>query len=515
MSEGLIFSDNPEVYASGKHTSIFVNTINQISDRLADKENPQHYLDINTREKLPQPVTRVELNSYWDSNGSESSLVIEGAIKLDLATFRHEGADNIEDFTELLQERILEAHHGSTAVNLPHEPLGFYVIDGTTTALHIRYSADLSESSIEVNTEQAAYLEDYFYEKSPRVASSNEDSMRKTAKTMVTILDTLYDSYAPHGEDRSRYYAYELSSTRHIKDPSTPTAIGRVAIMFNFKRESTQQETSSHKQSRLSGFESIGGATIAKQRLIERGDLFRDTKRMKDYGIHIEPILLYGEAHSGKTSLVKALARYTDAQLLIQDSSSTDSLTSHFKRITEASERERFILFVKDIDHLVTPQNRSVVAAPTAIQRFLRHAITHTLPNRQNLMIIASTKASAYELPADLIDDCEFEMIYIGKPSEQERRDIWINSLKLHHDKYMKRFHDRDFQSEMKAAVSYMMAFDYDRLVALTDKMNAANIQTVINHALTICANMQGDSRVRVELTQDILEQAIQSYKRH
>lgn len=180
----------------------------------------------------------------------------------------------------------------------------------------------------------------------------------------------------------------------------------------------------------LAGFDSIGGATQAKELLELMALAFKEPELAKEYGITPSSFLLHGPAGTGKTSLAKAFAHEIDAEL--REFSSTDIVDMYvgnsgkfIKKIFQDAKKvtKPLVLFFDEFDS-IAPKGNVGTSERQQVKNVLKKELID-LHEHPHIIVAAATNCDMGDFDEALIRAGRLTPLYVAAPNRNERVDIW------------------------------------------------------------------------------------------
>ena len=530
MSPETYFSDSPDVYAKGRYVSFAAGENTYITERINDREHDQVFLDANDLDGLPYPVSRVRLNSFWETSDSskiqdddEKYFTVDASVDFDPGVFYENNDTQPEALLDSLRKNIKE-YSKQRVTRLPHDPLTLYLADGSPTVIRVVYSATLTEATLSIETNNINNLDiitaSDFQSFVTVPDTTPEELFKRATNTLATILDTLHSSYN-RDMSPSGHFNYEFKGPREFEQPEMRSEIIRTTLgltatkSIDVRTAGTPDRSEYVIEPKPNTFNALGGLDVPKEKLIELGDIFKGRELASRYGLRTQPILLYGPPGTGKTSLVKALADYTDARLEsrrskdIIDKMVGDSpkyLARFFEDIYE--QPFRTIIFLDEIDAFASKRVLGVSAAYAEVQRELQQQISEELPKHPHVLLVAATNSDIDDISEPMTRSGRFEPLFVDRPNATERIDIWYTILQRKQEEFAHLSYT-DPESDKIQPIAEFVSYDFDALSKRTDGLTGADIEAIIQDAVKICYKnhrMSGENQL---LTNDILFRAI------
>ncbi len=245
-------------------------------------------------------------------------------------------------------------------------------------------------------------------------------------------------------------------------------------------------------------FDTIGGLTLAKEKLLEIGLAWTYPELAKEYDIQPSHFVLHGPPGTGKTSLITAFAEEFDAELVAKPSTtivnaylgkSATNLADAFKEATDKAEKQRVLLFFDEIDSLIgnnSKQHREYGQVVNTFKQELDNLAKS--PHCRNVIVAAATNADIQDLEPAIVRSGRIEPIPAPAPNEKERIDIWSRLIYTSED--IKREidavqNDKDDDEELVAASKLNPSrFDKDidigKLAKLTEGKTGADFVQIL-----------------------------------
>lgn len=261
-------------------------------------------------------------------------------------------------------------------------------------------------------------------------------------------------------------------------------------------------------------FDTIAGATEARQRLQEMAAVTKHPEIAQFYDIAINHVLLYGPAGTGKTSLVRAFARETKSRLLEFDSThivdmwvgnSGKKTAQMFDTAREAAANgEQVVLFVDEFDSIAKVGNMGS-GEYTAVKNVLKKQLVEISQSHPNVIFAAATNADISTIDPALVRAGRLEAIYVQTPTATERVDVWravfIQSLE--------RYSALDSSDPIDP---YDPNIDFTKLADLTDGYTGADLKKILEIARRQKFLAAIATEKKAMINQRDIEAAIHSY---
>lgn len=178
-------------------------------------------------------------------------------------------------------------------------------------------------------------------------------------------------------------------------------------------------------------------------------------------------MLFYGPPGTGKTFITKKLAEELDCGFISKNMGefgssylhqTTKNIKDFFDGAMKASENEPILLFLDEIDSLVSARTNNVDANKAEeVSQFLQEF--NELENAKNLIMIAATNRPDHLDPAILRSGRLDKKIYLGPPDEKARKEL--------------------FRMYIEKAGRPSEKLDYDELAKLSDGYVSADIEAI------------------------------------
>ncbi len=182
-------------------------------------------------------------------------------------------------------------------------------------------------------------------------------------------------------------------------------------------------------------------------------------------------MLLYGPPGTGKTFITKKLAEEMNCGFVSKNMGefgssylhqTTKNIKEFFDGVKKAAEKEPIIVFLDEIDSLVSTRGQNADANKAEeVSQFLQEF--NALSDSENLIVIAATNRPDHLDSALLRSGRLDKKIYIGPPDENARKELF----KMYIEK-KGRPHDK---------------IDYEKLAKFTDKYVSADIKVICEEA--------------------------------
>jgi ATP-dependent 26S proteasome regulatory subunit len=184
-------------------------------------------------------------------------------------------------------------------------------------------------------------------------------------------------------------------------------------------------------------FDSIGGLTHAKERVLEIAAVSKHPALAAEYGIESgRHFMLWGPAGTGKTSLVKALAAEIDATLKIIPSTeitnayigrSAKNVKQHFDNARSLAQLGPVVLFFDEFDSIAGVKGSLHREHEQLINTIKEQidAVNDPVNGAPRLIVAAATNSDPSGIDAAIIRSGRMEQIATPLPNEEERIDIW------------------------------------------------------------------------------------------
>ncbi|MDP2090750.1 MAG: ATP-binding protein [Candidatus Gracilibacteria bacterium] len=235
----------------------------------------------------------------------------------------------------------------------------------------------------------------------------------------------------------------------------------------------------------------------------------------KKFNVNIPTgLLFYGPPGTGKTFITKKLAEELGAGLIKKSvgefgssyiHQTSNNIKSFFKQAKEASEKGPIILFLDEIDSLLSKRTDNIDANKAEeISQFLQEF--NALEEAPNLIVIAATNRPDH-LDSAILRSGRFDKkVYIGAPDKIARKEL--------------------FQINIEKVNRPHKELDYDKLAELTDGYVSADIEAICDEvsrdaskSILDLANMVDNENANFDnikeqlddsiITMELLEQAI------
>lgn len=267
-------------------------------------------------------------------------------------------------------------------------------------------------------------------------------------------------------------------------------------------------------------FDQIGGCHQAISRLKSLALASQHSEAALKYGIPLTgSFLLHGPAGTGKTTLVQAFAKSADAELMTISSSDIVSkwVGKSAKNLEEifdqaSSQDHRVVLFFDEFDSLA-PRGDRISNERIDVKNILKQRLT-SLP--QHVIVAAATNLDPHNFDEAIVRSGRFEPIYVAKPNENERCEIWsaviVNSMAE-----IASSQDADLCDDEKVFMPYSPDIDPLALAKASNDMVGADFVEILRRARTkkFLAHVANGSLDYPQVTQtDLMHEIISFYSR-
>lgn len=173
-------------------------------------------------------------------------------------------------------------------------------------------------------------------------------------------------------------------------------------------------------------------------------------------------MLFYGPPGTGKTFITKKLAEELDCGFISKNMGefgssylhqTTKNIKDFFDGAKKAAENEPILLFLDEVDSLVSARTNNVDANKSEeVSQFLQEF--NELENAKNLIVIAATNRPDHLDPAILRSGRLDKKIYLGPPDEQAREELF----KMYIEKAGRPSNKLDYRELAKLSDGYVSA---------------------------------------------------------
>lgn len=317
---------------------------------------------------------------------------------------------------EFIKHFVSQADENGTVLeSFPHDFNGLYALYGET-AVRVELSGEAQQCYVSLYTLPTNKI----FTPETGVSYPQPDNYH----VLTSLLKTWADVY--ESIQTLNYYAggnHALTKQIDVKiDPLSPVEA---------KTDWSYEEARPDEFNIRDGFDSLGGLTHSKQRLLDIANTIKYPDLAAQYNISPSHVLMTGPPGTGKTSLAEAFANEINARFKSYRSSdivdmwvgkSSRNLREIFEQATKSS--GLLVLFFDEFEaiggkpHTHNNERGSVV-------KELVEQITDISKNHPNILIMAATNADVDTLEPALVRSGRLERLDVPLPNEEERRDIW------------------------------------------------------------------------------------------
>lgn len=502
---------------SGQSIAFQLGSLAELSERLAQNE-AHTFIYEDDGDNLPHPIRNLSLETWPNSDGGPTIQAEVRCLAHDIISAQHDSNDTPKTtWEDELMPLLLGELRGEYAnvTTFTHDARTIYAGVDPENYLEIRIDANLTECMVSIsygsNTEFTRATGTPLGAYSPDVLPPSQHLIYAATALKMTV-DVLHELFqGPHGHKGAPH-------TLHLHQPAAPTAVGEASTPAPAIPE-IEQQARPHQ-----GLDTIGGATIAKQKLREIAAIAANPTRAAQYGLRGSHVILHGPHGTGKTSLARGFAE--DIGATLQLVKSTDIVTKWIGKSSknmadvfeEAKASEgRVVLFFDDFETLASNSIRDTerLATRKAFETALAELADHP-----NITVVAATSTDIADLDPALVGAGRLEQIAVPKPNLDERHSIWqtvlLNSkIKIMGDAQLA------FDSEGKqihtAFDPYADDIDCAELAQASSDLTGADFVAILEQArrhcfMTACAASTSDELT--EVTHAALMHHIKHYNR-
>ncbi len=347
--------------------------------------------------------------------------------------------DNWQDdlFDEL--EGYYSTLSDSYVSTLPHEPDALYIHHLLQKhALRIKAACEPDSCSVYISLVNNKFIE-HARGNTIRAEESNLDSpdytlLYNVAQAWAKVQNTLMSRYLTPDENTA-YTAIHIQPPENwTPPPSDETIMQPSNSVTPPSLDEPKHEVTNHIHRLTEAFDVLGGHLAAKERLTEIGAAYADPDSAALFHINAPSFLLQGEPGTGKTTLVKAFAEATQADLVTLSASDIQSkfigetgklIDQHFQAAIDADVRT--ILFFDEIDTLIHVDNHPYFHKPTKRLGELIEYIGEAYPH---VLVAGCMNTDPADVIESIIRPGRLEVITLTPPSTyQELADTWFSVL--------------------------------------------------------------------------------------
>lgn len=382
---------------------------------------------------------------------------------------------------QVMQDHLVEENY--EIYELPHQAHAFYVQIDPCYVAHIRMDAGTHKCGVIINIEPINDLEHaigYNLDTDPQAETDIYELLKRFSYLWTVAMDTVVDIF---GDDDAA--AHKKNSCITICAPNVTKSV------VIYKQEVPSGDMPGIEQSASSdeSFDTVGGLTIAKERLREIAIGFKHPEISKAYGVSGRHFMLYGPAGTGKSSLVTAFAREIDAELCLIDSSqvmdmyvgnSGANLSDVFDEHRTMSLKHPVVLFFDEFN-AIAGKGYGSKSHTEVVELFKNHISQIAGDSYPNLFVAAATNSNVSDIDDAIVRSGRLEPIYAPVPNDDERVDVWmtayLNSLRnFQNGQYFSDAVDRSF-------IPYDSDIDPHELASLTEGMTGADFTLILERA--------------------------------
>ncbi len=235
--------------------------------------------------------------------------------------------------------------------------------------------------------------------------------------------------------------------------------------------------------------DSLGGLTSPKAELRRIINALKYPDLAHFYDLGPTHFLLHGPAGTGKTSLVEAFSEEIDAILIATSSSkiidkwvgsSGRNIQELFDEAKKAS--SRVVLFFDEFESLAPKNDGSNERAD--VKNIVKQQLIKLSAKHSNIIVAAATNLTPDDFDESIIRAGRLKPIYVGKPTEIERADIWTVVLIEQQDRTGSLRPELYTEKHRKKGAGRLYAdINPQELASATDGLTGADIKAVLQSA--------------------------------
>lgn len=388
------------------------------------EQHTSSYIDLlvsDDEEELPHPLHSIQIKGFIASSPELLILSLSGSISVLPLSLEAVAGAWPDDILEKIEEVLRRTHTGDVVQHLTHDRYSFYVTLDTRHVMRVCLQPHASAVSVSVSIEDIQKVESATgaqFEVRHSSIMKPIDALRHVTAITGLAADIIQQTYADNSPARPR-------SIEPIKDTG-PDSQNTLSQSKHPILPEIERLTSTSK-----GFDSIGGATKAKERFRELSFIVNDPEGAAAYDLHPSHILLHGPPGVGKTSLAEAFAHETGIPITVVDStdiigSLVGSSGKNLKEIfaTAKQSKTKVILFFDEFDSIAAT-TMAGAGEREDVRKLLNKEIEDITRHYPHVIIIGATNADLDALEQSLIRSGRFETITVPLPNQEERIDIW------------------------------------------------------------------------------------------
>ncbi len=505
---------------SSRNLNILLGDDPEAIERLLN-EARLSYIDLLSRtdsEQIPGPISSISVKAFIHNKPELVIPTIEGCITIPPLSLEAVAGAWPDDVFEALKALFESASPHGDVYQLSHDPFALYITLDTTYVMRIALESSATAVSLRTSIALREHVQAATGAAFETKLTSTVTSIQAVEHTLTAIgcaVQKIQEVYPnnPQADAQKSRIPLSIEPTEPIVDlTETPTELAQDTPAPSLMPES-ERVTKEHR-----GFDLIGGATHAKERLLEFAFAITDPEGAALYDVHPNHFLLHGPPGVGKTSLVTALGheigatvRYIDCSEVVEKwvGSSAKNLKTIFARAKQKGGTA--ILFFDEFDSLASGDERANSERGN-VKKLFNTELEDLSKNHPTIIVAAATNASLDSLEQSLIRSGRIETIAVPLPNRQERMDIWgtvfFASLQTFRTSEPLMIDENGLEvQDENSFMPYADDIDLTELAALTEGMTGSDFKKILERARKKCFAEYHKTKVRVKIHQlDLLE---------